>query len=62
MNWDVIGAIEIPGATGVIATLVYLSRQIRDTSQQVKLSSLTSINHLINEAWEPIYFNDLTNR
>ena len=24
----------------------------------MKVSSVTSINHLINEAWEPIYFND----
>ena len=30
MNWDAIGAIaELAGAIGVIASLIYLARQIR---------------------------------
>jgi hypothetical protein len=59
VNWEAIGAVgEILGAAGVIATLVYLAKQIRDNSLQMKVSSVTSINHLINEAWEPIYYND----
>ena len=43
---------------GVIVTLIYLARQIRENSRQMRVSSITSINHLINEAWDPIYSND----
>lgn len=59
INWEAIGAVgEILGAIGVIATLVYFAIRIRENSQQMKVPSVASINHLINEAWEPIYFND----
>ena len=59
MNWDAIGAIgEIIGAAAVIATLIYLAKQVKDNSREVRLGSIISINHLINEAWEPIYNND----
>lgn len=55
-DWGAIG--EILGAIGVMLTLIYLARQIRENSRQMRVSSLTSINHLINEAWDPIYGND----
>ena len=37
MNWDAIGAIaELLGAVGVIASLVYLATQIRQSRQQMR--------------------------
>ena len=40
MNWDALGAIgEIVGATAVVLTLIYLSRQIRHSSDVSKVSS-----------------------
>ena len=40
MNWDAIGAIaELLGAVGVIASLVYLARQIRDGQRALRASS-----------------------
>ena len=41
MNWDAIGAIgEIAGAIAVVATLLYLSKQIRQNSRSVEISAL----------------------
>ncbi len=59
MDWQMLGAVgEIVAAIGVVITLIYLARQIRENSRQMRVSSLTSINHLINEGWDPIYRND----
>ena len=56
MNWDAAGAIgEIVGAVAVIATLVYLARQVRDSSTQLKVASVTDLNTLYNDAFLPIY-------
>jgi len=52
-DWGALG--EVFGAVGVVVTLIYLARQIRENSRQVRVSSITSINHLINEAWDPVY-------
>ena len=42
--WDAIGAIaELLGATGVLLTLIYLSRQIRQNTQQTKNSTIESL-------------------
>jgi len=63
MSWDAIGAIgEVVGALGVVVTLVYLSRQISESSRQMKANSSVSLNQLINEAFDPIYNNDRTIR
>jgi hypothetical protein len=36
MNWDAIGAVaEVLGATGVIASLIYLATQIRQSREQM---------------------------
>ena len=44
MNWDAIGAIgEIVGAAGVIASLVYLSIQIRRSDQSTRAQSLQTV-------------------
>ena len=43
MNWDVIGALaEIAGAAGVIITLLYLSIQLRQSTQASKLTAIQS--------------------
>ena len=55
-DWGAVG--EILGAIGVVVTLIYLARQIRENSRQMRVGSIISINHLINEAWDPIYSND----
>jgi hypothetical protein len=63
VNWEAAGAIgEIVGALGVIVTLGYLARQIRENSRQMKVSSIIAINQLMNEAFDPIYNNDRTIR
>lgn len=59
MNWDAIGAVgEVIGAVAVIVTIAYLARQIRENSNQVRVSSRLSLGHLANEAFDPIYNND----
>jgi hypothetical protein len=55
-DWGAVG--EILGAAGVIVTLIYLAKQIRGNSRQMHVTAVISINHLINEAWDPIYNND----
>jgi len=59
MNWEAIGAIgEVVGAFAVIFTIWYLARQIKDNSREVHQGSVVAINDLINDAYEPIYYND----
>jgi hypothetical protein len=59
MNWDAIGGIgEIIGAVAVVVTLVYVARQIRENSRQLKLISLTDTFSLVAEAFNPIYNNE----
>ena len=59
MNWDAIGAIgEIVGAGAVVVTLIYLSLQIRETSRQMRVTSLTDSNALVADAFLPVYNNE----
>ncbi len=45
MNWDAIGAVaEMLGAIGVIITLVYLARQIKQNSRQLMGASLIAVH------------------
>ncbi|MGI9628263.1 MAG: hypothetical protein ACR2QM_15625 [Longimicrobiales bacterium] len=40
MNWDAVGALaELMGAVGVIVTLIYLSRQVRDNTESIRRST-----------------------
>ncbi len=44
MNWEALGALaEVFGAVGVIATLVYLSAQIRHNNQQLRGAATSSV-------------------
>jgi hypothetical protein len=45
MNWDAIGAIaELLGAIGVIASLVYLATQIRQSREQMRAATYQQIH------------------
>ena len=51
MNWDAIGAIgEIVGAVAVIATLIYLTIQIRDSARASRAASVTDATAAV-QAW-----------
>ena len=57
MNWDAIGAIaELLGAAGVVATLVYVGRQIRASSKAQKTATqhdvLAEFRHGVNQLIE----------
>jgi hypothetical protein len=51
MNWDAIGAIaELLGAIGVIASLIYLARQIRDGQRALRASTYQQFREEIRES------------
>ena len=51
MNWDALGAIaELVGAAAVLATLIYLSAQIRQNTKMMKASSKQSISDASQQA------------
>lgn len=59
MDWDAISAVSgAIGAAAVVISLIYLAIQIRENSTQLRLSSILSINSLMNEAFDPIYNNE----
>ena len=61
MSWEALGALgELIGALVVVLTLVYLSKQIRDNSIQLKANSINSVAALFNDAWQPIYNDEST--
>ena len=50
MNWDAVGAIaELAGAIGVIASLIYLARQIRQSNATDKLTATLGLQASYNE-------------
>jgi hypothetical protein len=55
MNWDALGAIgEIVGAIAVVLTLIYLSRQIKHSSDVSKVSSYhEAITQIVEAAKDP---------
>lgn len=58
MNWDAVGAIaELLGATGVIATLVYLTTQIRQNTRALKASSMDSSTQSANDLRSSMFTN-----
>ncbi len=69
MNWEAIGAAaELLGAIGVIASLLYLATQIRQSTRTAKDTALramvTGINHQLHEMLKPdnsaVLFRGLT--
>ena len=56
MNWDAVGAIaESVGALGVIFSLVYLALQVRQNTQQIRLSRFQETSCSLREGFAPIY-------
>jgi hypothetical protein len=52
MNWDAIGAIaELLGAIGVIASLVYLARQMSQNTRAIRASGFQQFRSEISTAW-----------
>jgi hypothetical protein len=58
MNWEAMGAIaESVGAVGVIVTLLYLSRQVRNNTKALRVQSYDAIQHQFRE-WNSPFYND----
>ena len=58
MNWEALGAIaELLGAIGVIATLLYLSRQIENNSKQLEGAATIAVHTYERSLIEGLYEN-----
>jgi hypothetical protein len=58
MNWDAIAAVaELLAALGVIASLVYLARQVRGAGAQARQAAVTSLLSKLSSAMEGIHGN-----
>jgi hypothetical protein len=60
MNWEAIGAIgELIGAVVVVVSLVYLAAQVRQDTEQARLSSVQAVTFQNSESlgrhwlWSP---------
>ena len=63
MDWTVqdLGAIgEFIGAIAVVVTLIYLALQVRQNTEQARLSSIQAVNASNDSAFEPIYIPENT--
>ena len=59
MNWDAIGAVgEILGATAVLATLIYLAGQIRQTNTALRSQSRRQLLEGLTHDVERVLSND----
>ena len=55
MNWDAVGAIgEIVGAAAVIATLIYLGKQIRDSARAARSAAVTDATNAIQALYQQL--------
>ena len=58
MNWDAIGAVgEILGAGAVIATLIYLAKQIRDSARAARSAAVTDATNAIQTLYQELGTN-----
>jgi len=58
MNWDAIGAIgEIIGAGAVIATLIYLAQQIKDSARASRSAAVTDATNAIQALYQELGTN-----
>ena len=58
MNWDALGAIgEIIGAVAVVLSLLYVARQVRDGSKQIRLNTTSNLMALTQDSFAPIYLS-----
>ena len=58
MNWDAIGAIgELIGAGAVIATLIYLAQQIKDSARASRSAAVTDATNVIQALYQELGTN-----
>ena len=58
MNWDAIGAIgELIGAAAVIATLIYLAQQIKDSARASRSAAVTDATNAIQALYQELGTN-----
>ena len=58
MNWDAIGAVgELIGAVAVIATLIYLAQQIRDSARAARSAAVTDATNAIQALYQELGTN-----
>lgn len=56
LNWDALGALaELIGAVAVIASLIYLARQIKHASQQLRAQAENDVYTRVYQAYDPVY-------
>ena len=56
VNWEAVGAIaESVGALGVILSLIYVGLQVRQNTQQVRLSRFQEASSSLQDGFAPIY-------
>jgi len=56
MNWDAIGSVgELIGAVAVILSLLYVARQVRDGSNQIRLNTTSTMMALTQDSFSVIY-------
>ena len=59
MNWDAIAAVgEVGGAVAVVATLLYLSRQIRESSKVSRAEAVRSRGERMLDSWFRVAENE----
>lgn len=58
MNWDAVSGIaEAIGASGVIISLVYVGLQVRQNTEQIRLSRAQDVTATFQDGFEPIYLS-----
>ena len=56
MNWEIVGSLsELLAAIGVIASLIYVGKQVKDSSKQTRINTSFSIASNAQDGWAPIY-------
>ena len=61
MNWDAIGAVgEIVGAVAVIATLIYLAIQIKDSARAARSAAVTDATTAMQAFYQELGSNSRT--
>lgn len=59
MNWEAVGALgEVVGAAAVVLTLLYLGRQVKDGSRQIRLNTTSSLTTMSQDSFAPIFFSE----
>jgi hypothetical protein len=59
MNWEAVGAVgEIVGAVAVVATLIYLARQMNQNSSALRSTTAQRANEMAISVYNPIAANE----